>query len=66
MSKMGQEFEKRLDEAKYDLYEALKSLLEETDLLDVEECDHDVGICWCSYKNARLKSVKALAKVEVK
>jgi len=49
-----------------DMYEALKNLLAETDLLVVEECDHDVGICWCSYKNARFQAAHALAKAEGK
>lgn len=31
MSKMGQELEKRLDEAKYDLYNALSNLVERID-----------------------------------
>ncbi len=64
MSKMGGQFEKNLDKYKYDLYYALKELIEETALLDIEECDHDVGICWCSYKNARYKAAMTLAKVE--
>ena len=49
-----------------DMYEALGKLLEETDLLDNEECEHDVGICWCSYKNARFAAARALAKAEGK
>ena len=49
-----------------DLYEALKRLLKETSILDNEQCDHDVGICWCSYKNARFVANHALAKAEDK
>jgi len=49
-----------------DMYEALGRLIEVTDLLDTEECDHDVGICWCSYKNVRLNAAQALAKAEGK
>jgi len=47
-----------------ELYETLKRLIEETDLLNTEECDHDVGICWCPYKNARFQAAHALAKAE--
>jgi len=49
-----------------DMYEALKRLLEKTDLLITEECDHDVGICWCSYKNARFQAAHVVAKAEGK
>jgi len=45
------------------LYEALKELLKETDFLKTEECDHDVGICWCSYKNASFKANHIITKV---
>ena len=47
-----------------DMLEALKRLLEETALLITEECDHDVGICWCSYKNARFQAAHVVAKAE--
>lgn len=49
-----------------DMYEALKRLLSETSILNNEECDHDVGICWCSYKNARFMAEHALQKTEGK
>ena len=49
-----------------EMYEALKNLLAETDLLDIEECEHDVGICWCFYRNARFQAAHVIAKVEGK
>ena len=55
MSKMGEELEKRLDEAKYDLYEALKGLVEHYDIFltgDDLEC--------------HIRAVDALAKAEGK
>jgi hypothetical protein len=46
------------------LYQALCDLMKEADCLNNEECEHDVGICWCSYKNAHWAAVKALHKAE--
>ena len=46
------------------MYEALKECVVAMTL--DEECDHDVGICWCSYKNARFRAQHALASAEGK
>lgn len=60
MSKMGQEFEKNLDRAKYDLYKACEFMLERFDATNTEEyADATVVI-------ARNKIAKVLAKVEGK
>ena len=56
----------QIREAATDMYEALNRLLKETSILDNEQCDHDVGICWCSYKNARFEAQQALRKAEGK
>ena len=60
MSKMGQELDRKLDEAKYDLYEALKELLEWAEL----SYSDDTGIWADKYDPAIVKTKKVLAKVE--
>lgn len=57
---------KKLDYSAPNMYEALKILIEETAFYSDEKCDHDVGICWCSYKGALSQSTQALAKAEGK
>lgn len=62
MSKMGQEFERKLDEAKYDLYEALKTLMSIS--YRVEGCGvPDCRVC-AENKTIFEQANKALAKVE--
>lgn len=58
MSKMGQELEKRLDEAKYDLYEALKGIMENGDEM---EMDAQTALKIFPYLK---QAERALAKVE--
>ena len=48
------------------LLEALERTLEEMACMDGEECDHAVGICWCSFRDAQdaARSAIALARGE--
>ena len=61
MSKMGQEFEKNLDKAKYDLYYALRGMMDYAGYgeLDVARTDQ-------VQRDRVIAANKALAKVEGK
>ncbi|KKL82237.1 hypothetical protein LCGC14_1986810 [marine sediment metagenome] len=49
------------------MYEALKELLKELNgFMDGEECDHDVGICYCDTKANIIKAEQALTQAEGK
>ena len=62
MSKMGEELEKRLDENKYDLYYALKHLMEKP--VHHELCQWYSEGCTCGHEGAILEAERAIAKIE--